>query len=85
MRHDIATASAALGKISNKACIAIGSAHFVYELPSKEQANLYSFNVQEQHIYKGQHRPLLDYKCDSYLEDTGKNWDVEFVVKGFAS
>lgn len=83
MRHGIATASATLGKIAGKPCIAIGAAHFIYELPNENQAHLCSFGVSKNHIYKGQYRPLLDHKPQYFMEDIGTKWETEFVVKGW--
>jgi hypothetical protein len=83
MRHGIATASAAISKITGKPCLAIGAAHFIYELPNENQAHLCSFGVSKNHIYKEQYRPLLDHKPQYFMEDIGKQWEVGFVVKGW--
>jgi len=57
-------------------------AHFVYGLPTENQANLCSFGVAENHIYKGQHRPLFDRKPRHFMEDVGIKQPIWFVVKG---
>ena len=59
MRHGIATASATLGTITGKPCLAIGAAHFIYELPSESQANLCSLMFQKTIFINGNTDPFL--------------------------